>query len=200
MPTEFQPGQWGVILGGSSGFGLATARVLADHGLNLCIVHRDRRSQLARIEPEFEKLRGTGVEVHTFNTDALAADKRAFILDSLTDAMGSGRVRVLLHSIAFGNLKLIAPLPHQSGIDVTERLARRLGLDVEAARNAFDSAFADGVDSAHTLASPPDYSSKYVLSEDDFSRTIFNMGTSLLGWVKELFDRKLFTPDARVLR
>ena len=34
--------------------------------------------------------------------------------------------------------------------------------------------------------------------EEDFSRTIFNMGTSLLGWVQELFERKLFADDARI--
>ena len=71
MPADFAPGQWAVILGGSSGFGLATAQVLAEHGMNLCIVHRDRRSQLAQIEPEFEKLRKAGVSVQTHNTDAL---------------------------------------------------------------------------------------------------------------------------------
>ena len=81
MPANFAPGQWAVILGGSSGFGLATAQVLADHGMNLCIVHRDRRSQLARIEPEFEKLRGVGVSVQIHNTDALAAVKRGAVLD-----------------------------------------------------------------------------------------------------------------------
>ena len=37
-------GCWGVILGGSSGFGLATAHKLAAHGMHLCLVHRDRRA------------------------------------------------------------------------------------------------------------------------------------------------------------
>lgn len=198
MAADFERGQWGVILGGSSGFGLATAQVLAEHGLNLCIVHRDRRSQLARIEPEFEKLRGLGVEVKTFNVDALAADKRASILDSLSETMGDGRVRVLLHSIAFGNLKLLAPLRPEPGPLASARLADRLGLDGDIAQVALDAAFTDGLDITHTVASPPDYSTKQVLNEGDFARTIFNMGTSLLGWVQELFDRELFAPDARV--
>ena len=42
---------WGVILGGSSGFGLATAHALAERGMNLCLVHRDRRAALRRVEP-----------------------------------------------------------------------------------------------------------------------------------------------------
>ena len=83
MPADFAPGQWGVILGGSSGFGLATARVLADHGLNLCVVHRDRRSQLTRIESEFEKLRDSGIELRTFNLDATTPSTSAMTAGSL---------------------------------------------------------------------------------------------------------------------
>ena len=53
----FSSNQWAVILGGSSGFGLATAQRLAEQGMSLCIVHRDRRAMLKEIEPFFEKLR-----------------------------------------------------------------------------------------------------------------------------------------------
>jgi NAD(P)-dependent dehydrogenase (short-subunit alcohol dehydrogenase family) len=198
MPANFAPGQWAVILGGSSGFGLATAQVLADHGMNLCIVHRDRRSQLAGIEPEFEKLRGLGVAVQTHNTDALSAAKRGAVLDSLADALGEGRVRVLLHSIAFGNLKPLAPPMTRTARDATQKLASALGLEGERVQGAMDEWFATGVAAAHPLASPPDYSQTDFLEEEDFSRTIFNMGTSLLGWVQDLFNRKLFADDARI--
>jgi NAD(P)-dependent dehydrogenase (short-subunit alcohol dehydrogenase family) len=198
MPANFAPGQWAVILGGSSGFGLATAQVLAEHGMNLCIVHRDRRSQLAGIEPEFEKLRGLGVAVQTHNTDALSAAKRGAVLDSLADALGEGRVRVLLHSIAFGNLKPLAPPMSRTARDATQKLASALGLEGERVQGAMDEWFATGVAAAHPLASPPDYSQTDFLGEEDFSRTIFNMGTSLLGWVQDLFNRKLFADDARI--
>ena len=40
---KFNPDFWALILGGSSGFGLATARKLSAHGMNLCLVHRDRK-------------------------------------------------------------------------------------------------------------------------------------------------------------
>jgi len=198
MPANFAPGQWAVILGGSSGFGLATAQVLAEHGMNLCIVHRDRRSQLAGIEPEFEKLRGLGVAVQTHNTDALSAAKRGAVLDSLADALGEGRVRVLLHSIAFGNLKPLAPPMSRTARDATQKLASALGLEGERMQGAMDEWFATGVAAAHPLASPPDYSQTDFLEEEDFSRTIFNMGTSLLGWVQDLFNRELFADDARI--
>ena len=198
MPADFAPGQWAVILGGSSGFGLATAKVLAAHGMNLCLVHRDRRSQLAQIEPEFEKLRGAGVAVQIHNTDALAASKRGAVLDSLADALGEGRVRLLLHSIAFGNLKPLAPPPPRTARDATEKLAAALGLESERVQGVLDEWFATGAAAAHPLASPPQYSETDFLEEEDFSRTIFNMGTSLLGWVQDLFERKLFADDARV--
>ena len=198
MPADFAPGQWAVILGGSSGFGLATAQVLADHGMNLCIVHRDRRSQLAQIEPAFEKLRGAGVSIQIHNTDALAAVKRGVVLDSLADALGEGRVRVLLHSIAFGNLKPLAPPPTRAPRDATQKLAVSLGLDGERVQDALDELFAGGAAATNPLASPPRYSETDFLGEEDFSRTIFNMGTSLLGWVQELFERKLFAKDARI--
>jgi len=195
---RFAPGSWAVILGGSSGFGLATARALAEHGMNLCLVHWDRRTLLAAIEPEFEKLRGIGVQVQSFNTDALAAAKRDSVLDQLALALGeAGRVRVLLHSIAFGNLKLLAPeAPAEHGAART--LAAKLGVEEERVRAAIDDLFAEGFVEAHALASPPTYSDRHFLGEKDFSRTIHAMGTSLLGWVQGIFERKLFDDDARV--
>ncbi|MGB6151202.1 MAG: SDR family NAD(P)-dependent oxidoreductase, partial [Pricia sp.] len=36
--------QWALVLGGSSGLGVATAKKLAMHGFNIIIVHRDRKS------------------------------------------------------------------------------------------------------------------------------------------------------------
>ena len=41
--------EWALILGGSSGLGLATAKKLAKHGYNLIVLHRDRRADIAEI-------------------------------------------------------------------------------------------------------------------------------------------------------
>ena len=46
MVKEFkEKKEWALILGGSSGLGLATAKKLARHGMNICIVHRNSRSR-----------------------------------------------------------------------------------------------------------------------------------------------------------
>ena len=198
MTGHLPSGQWAVILGGSSGFGLATGQKLAEEGMNLCLVHRDRRSVLSKVEPEFEKIRGSGVKLLTFNLDALNAEKRGAVLDELKGAMGDGEgVRVLLHSIAFGNLKLLVPEEPSQRAGARE-LAEKLGVDAERVQAAADELFGAGSDSLHSIASAPLYSGKHFLDEDDFSRTIHAMGTSLLGWVQELHSRGLFCDDARV--
>lgn len=101
---------WAVILGGSSGLGLGTAKKLAKHGMNLCIVHRDRKENLTQIHEEFERLRKSGINVISFNTDGLKEKGRNEVLDAIKESMGEyGSVRVLVHSIAKGNLKPMNP-------------------------------------------------------------------------------------------
>lgn len=203
-PHTFEPQQWGLILGGSSGFGLATARKLASHGLDLCIVHRDRRGAMRRIEPEFEWIRDQDVELLTFNTDALDADNRAEVLDELEETLGEeGRVRLLLHSIAFGNLKLIAPEPaagDEPGEDAAVRLARELEVEPEKVIEAADRLFREEeVDGLSGLARPTDYPEGRFIEDEDMARTIYAMGTSLLSWTRDVRSRGLFGDDARVL-
>ena len=55
---EFQDkNYWAIILGGSSGLGLATAKKLAKHGMNICVVHRNSRAQIQEIEKHFDEIR-----------------------------------------------------------------------------------------------------------------------------------------------
>lgn len=196
----FQRDQWALILGGSSGFGLATAHKLAAHGMSLCLVHRDRRGAMARIEPEFEALRATGARVVTYNADALDAATRAELLDGLArELAGEGRVRLLLHSIAFGNLKLLVRERVPERARALPALARELGIDEQRLAGTVDRLFADGFDDLLSLASAPVYPASAFLDEEDFARTIHAMGTSLVGWTQELLARGLFAPDARVV-
>ena len=111
-----------------------------------------------------------------------------------------GRVRVLLHSIAFGNLKLLVAekeRAHPRG-DARAALAPALGIPRERLVAAADELFAQGFDELHALASPPQYPARAFLDDDDFARTIHSMGTSLLGWTQDLHARGLFADDARV--
>jgi len=154
---------------------------------------------MSRIEPEFERIRDRGVSLVTFNKDALNAEVRSEILDGLAEALGAnGKVRVVLHSIAFGNLKLIGPEAPVSDAS-RQRLAAELGIDEAALGDAADRLFAEGCDGVQGLTTAPKYSSVSFLEEEDMARTIHSMGTSLLGWTQALRERDLFAQDARVL-
>ncbi|WAC00942.1 SDR family oxidoreductase [Lacinutrix neustonica] len=104
---EFQnKNYWALILGGSSGLGLATAKKLAKHGMNICIIHRNSRAQEEVIQSEFETIKAEGVRFKSFNADAFKEEKRAQIVSELKTIFGlEGRVRTLVHSVAKGNLK-----------------------------------------------------------------------------------------------
>ncbi len=97
---------WALILGGSSGLGLASAKKLARHGMNICVVHRDARAHMSAIQSEFEKIKSHQVQFLSFNLNAMNPEKRTAVLAELQKHLGSqGKVRALVHSIAKGNLK-----------------------------------------------------------------------------------------------
>ncbi|WP_400167236.1 SDR family oxidoreductase [Fidelibacter multiformis] len=191
---------WGVILGASSGFGLATAKKLASQGMNICAIHRDRRGSMKRIEEDFDAIRAFGVKFLSVNTNALDPGIRQDVLNMLQENMGEGeKVRMLLHSIAFGNLKLLAPCPDKGGQrSARALLAEKLGISADKLEAAIQDLFSVGVSRLHPLADPPLYNQERLASEEDFSNTIYAMGTSLLGWVQDIFSRNIFASDARV--
>ena len=94
---------WALIIGGSQGLGLASAKQLAHDGFNLIIIHRDFRTLLDKIEAEFNELRNLSVEVLTFNKDALKSETLDIIFDTIKTK--NIKIKVLLHSVAKGNLK-----------------------------------------------------------------------------------------------
>jgi enoyl-[acyl-carrier protein] reductase III len=106
MYNIYDVSSWALILGGSSGIGLATAHKLASHGMSLCIIHRDRRSAMPEIIKEFNRLKSHPVELMFFNMDALSVESRRQIIDELVLKLeGQRRIKLLLHCIAKGNLK-----------------------------------------------------------------------------------------------
>lgn len=107
MKREFEnKNLWALILGGSSGLGLATAKKLAKHGLNICIVYRSPRMQEDEIQKAFTTIKQENVQFKAFNADAFKPEKRVSIIETLKEELGSQRkIRCLVHSVAKGNLK-----------------------------------------------------------------------------------------------
>lgn len=165
---------WAVILGASSGMGLASAHKLAAEGFNLCLLHRDRKAAAAKAEEEFTQMRAHGAEVLSYNTDALNPDKIEEVIDDLGKKAGKGSVSLMLHSIARGNLKLMTAysrvLPEQEKYRATaDYLEENFG-----GTNTY-------------------------LKEEDFHLTLQAMAFSFHGWTSALFEAGMFKSQAMVL-
>jgi NAD(P)-dependent dehydrogenase (short-subunit alcohol dehydrogenase family) len=196
--TRFAPEQWALILGGSSGFGLASARKLAAEGMSVCVVHRDRRGAMDRVNREFDEIRAHGRGFVSLNLDALSPEGMAAVIDTLTVCLASdGKVRLLLHSIAYGNLKPVAPPRPADRAPALVRLAEALGIPAADLDRAAD-ALAESGEPAFQALRPVDYG-EAVLDDEDMARTIYSMGTSLLTWVQRMHSAGLFAADARVI-
>ncbi len=102
-------GDWALILGASSGFGEAAAIELANVGFNIIGVHLDRKSTLPNAERIATQIRESGREALFFNVNAADSQKRMDILQTIKqrgEELGKPlRIRVLMHSLAFGTLK-----------------------------------------------------------------------------------------------
>ena len=106
MVKEFEnKKKWALIIGGSSGLGLATAKKLAKHGMNICIVHRNSRSQLDQIKRDFKEIKKESVKFISYNTDAFKTEKREDLIEYLKEELDGGKIKILVHSVAKGNLK-----------------------------------------------------------------------------------------------
>jgi NAD(P)-dependent dehydrogenase (short-subunit alcohol dehydrogenase family) len=190
---------WAVIIGASGGIGLASAEKLANHGINLCLVHRDRRNALAAVNPRFEKLAEKGIRVLRFNCDALSCENRENVLDALQAEMGNrGKVRLVLHALALGNLKLLGPEVPKAESNPISKLADALGKSSEDVEKAVTGLFTQGETGLHPFMETP-YDQTSFLDDDDFSHTIRAMGTDILEWVRDIFKRNAFAKDARVI-
>ena len=98
MVKEFEnKKEWALILGGSSGLGLATAKKLAKHGMNICIVHRNSRSQLDQIKRDFKEIKKESVKFISYNTDAFKTEKREDLIENLKEELDGGKIKILVH-------------------------------------------------------------------------------------------------------
>lgn len=123
---------WALILGASGGFGGATSIELARAGLNIFGVHLDMRATLPNAERIRDEILGMGRQAVFFNVNAADPEKRRTVVDAIRERFerdGGGRVRVLLHSLAFGTLN---PFIAESPKDAITQKQMEMTLDVMA--------------------------------------------------------------------
>ncbi|MGY8953910.1 MAG: SDR family NAD(P)-dependent oxidoreductase [Flavobacteriales bacterium] len=77
-------GKWAIILGASGEVGSTTALKMANEGVNLCLVYRERKSSLKVVNELQNELDKTGVEILHYNLDALKLENRQAIIEELT--------------------------------------------------------------------------------------------------------------------
>ncbi|MCR9252099.1 MAG: SDR family oxidoreductase [bacterium] len=96
---------WALIIGGSSGIGLASAKKLAQEGFGIIIIHRDRRSVLETVEKEFEEIKGAAKGFLALNYDATNHDKIDESLEQIKTTVGENGIKMVVHAVSRGNLK-----------------------------------------------------------------------------------------------
>ncbi len=111
---------WALILGASSGFGAATSVALARAGLNIFGVHLDRKATLPNAERVAADIKALGREAHFYNVNAADEEKRAEVAGEMERLLRErnelGQLRVMLHSLAFGTLKLFVADPMKEAV------------------------------------------------------------------------------------
>jgi enoyl-[acyl-carrier protein] reductase III len=101
---------WAVILGASSGFGGATAMKLAEDGYNIIGIHLDRQSTMPNVEKIINHIKSCDREAWFYNVNAADQFKRSEIVTELKSKLNNQPVvKVLMHSLAFGTLKMFVP-------------------------------------------------------------------------------------------
>ena len=123
MTTDAEPirlSGWALVLGASSGFGAATSMALARAGMDIFGVHLDRKSTQPNAERLVTDIKALGRQAYFFNINAADEEKRAEVSSEmervLREGNEMGRVRVMLHSLAFGTLKLFVTDPIKEAV------------------------------------------------------------------------------------
>ena len=98
---------WALVLGSSSGFGEACGLELARRGMNIFGVHLDRRGTMPKVESIVKEIEDSGRRAVFHNVNVADAEKRREVVESMkeTVAEDGSRVKVMIHSVAFGTLR-----------------------------------------------------------------------------------------------
>lgn len=104
--NEFQD-MWAIILGGSGGFGLASVEKLSAHGMNIALLYRETAVREKELKLYLSNLAVKHtVEILPFNINALDTEGIESFIQQFDKIIPHKKcVRLLLHSIARGNLK-----------------------------------------------------------------------------------------------
>ena len=185
MPYFKDKEYWALILGGSSGLGLATAKKLAEEGMHLFIVHRDRKQGLKALAPHLEEIQSNGVTCITFNMDATRTESQESILKKIKETLPAGhQLKVLLHSISRGNLK---PLNTDNSIS-SNFLEATLDHEKQALYSKLESDIQDNQQFGSNA-----------LNQQDLNLTLDAMALSLYHWLKAIVKESIQASDFRVL-
>jgi enoyl-[acyl-carrier protein] reductase III len=139
-------GLWGIILGGSSGFGFAALEKLAHHGMNIALLYRETGAAERVLKERVEKIAGeSGVSILPFNINALDKDGRILFIQQFNAAVGNKNcIRLLLHSIARGNLKPLAFQEDSTLVLTKEEMADVLSIeDIQLTTYAMSNSLLD---------------------------------------------------------
>ncbi|HWZ04665.1 MAG TPA: SDR family oxidoreductase [Mucilaginibacter sp.] len=170
-------GLWAVILGGSSGFGFAAVEKLAKHGMNVAVLYRETSVAEKLLKESFVKIAASNsTTILPYNINALDQAGRALFIKDFAAHAGKHSVKLLLHSIARGNLKPLTINP--------KKVARpNAGGDL-----ARKDSYEEGADDVYNE-----------LSIEDIQLTAYAMSTSLLDWTRLLLNADFFQADGRII-
>ena len=118
---------WALILGASSGFGAATSQALARAGMDIVGIHLDPKATLPRAKAVQADLEDVGRKALFINMNAADTRKRAKAVERMKEV--GVKVKVLLHSLAFGSLR---PYVAETREDSLDQKQMEMTLDVMA--------------------------------------------------------------------
>lgn len=141
-----QKQKWALILGGSSGFGLASARKLAMKGYNLFIVHRTAGSKKAIVQKTFDEIKKHGVRVEHMNINAVMPENLPHIISEVEKMTGLHAINLFVYSVADGNIKALINKKKDAvlSLDDLNYTVNAMGLSfVHWSRSLFDAQLFD---------------------------------------------------------